>query len=265
MLWYFVFFFKRIKPLSSYKEPHDKLRCRKCVQRERERILRDMTKPAIDLPDEFNSGGGGGDDGKTTSGARVDCSVERRFCVSDNDCQILCKEYKRLLFRCNDTSNTCDPQKIFNDAADDNDERENEENRQDKQCDVKNGEFAMLVGYTTLGTAIWQCIQLYRHFRDRSKFCEGGTFDMRADIREPSYRDCECPPDTIRAVYRHPTAYEQIGDSALPHCISKLSWNLYRASMLDTLEEEEEREDSYGNEDDDIEQRGGGGDGSGDE
>lgn len=165
---------------------------------------------------------------------RVDCSIAKRFCVTDTDCTLLCKEYKRLLFHCDASTATCEPRKISSDDDDPIDDREKDENKRDHHCDAKNGEYAMLVGYTTLGTALWQCIQLYRHFRDRSKFCEGGKFDMRADLREPSYRDCACPSGTIRAVYKHPTAYERIGSSSLPHCVPARSWNLYRASMTDS-------------------------------
>lgn len=222
LLWYFVFFFRRTPPLTSYREPHDILRCSKCSLRERRRVLRDLSKPAIDRRN------GGGD----TMRERVDCSIEKRFCVTDADCTLLCKEYKRLLFRCDASTATCEPRKISND--DPVDDREKDENKRDQRCDAKNGEYAMLVGYTTLGTALWQCVQLYRHFRDRSKFCEGGEFDMRADLREPSYRDCTCPSGTIRAVYKHPTAYERIGSGSLPHCVSTRSWNLYRASMTDS-------------------------------
>lgn len=224
LLWYFVFFFRQTPPLTSYREPHDRLRCSKCSTRERRRALRDLSKPSIEHSSD-------------TVRERVDCSIERRFCVTDTDCTLLCKEYKRLLFRCDASTGTCEPVKISNDNDDPVDDREKDENKRDRQCDAKNGEYAMLVGYTTLGTALWQCVQLYRHFRDRSKFCEGGEFDMRADLREPSYRDCACPPETVRVVYKHPTAYEQIGSGSLPHCIPRNEWALYRASMTDSPDE----------------------------
>lgn len=223
LLWYFVFFFRRTPPLTSYREPHDRLRCSKCSLRERRRALQDLSKPSIDHRGD-------------TVRERVDCSIERRFCVTDTDCTLLCKEYKRLLFCCDASTGTCEPVKISND---DNpvDEREKDENIRDRRCDAKNDEYTMLVEYKTLGTALWQCVQLYHHFRDRSKFCEDGEFDMRADLCEPSYRDCTCPPETIRAVYKHPTAYEQTGAGSLPHCVPTRSWNLYRASMTESPDE----------------------------
>lgn len=61
------------------------------------------------------------------------------------------------------------------------------DNRDGNACDVSQGEYAMLVGYTTLGTALWQCVQLYRQFRDTIKLGEFG-------LSRQSVRMCLCAP-----------------------------------------------------------------------
>lgn len=169
----------------------------------------------------------------STMTRRADCSVASRFCVYDQDCASLCRSYKNIYFACdknafaNDDTRIrenyrigrCAPRAIV-DESDQVTPRE--------KCRVELGEYALLVGYTNLGTAIWQCVQLYQQYADRSSFCEGGRFDMNANIREPSYRDCLCPAGTVRAVSRLASMY----DNHLPHCIAQDQWTFYRNSMV---------------------------------
>lgn len=58
--------------------------------------------------------------------------------------------------------------------------------------------------------------------------CEGGEFHMDAKIREPSYVDCICPQDTVRAVYKFSSEYE----SQIPHCIPRNQWHLYSLNFI---------------------------------
>lgn len=146
-----------------------------------------------------------------------DCSTVRRYCVYDQDCETICEPKKAVIFKC-DENEICYPYFI---------EDKNDPGK--VECDTKHGEYALLVGYTSVGTALWQCVQLYRHFIDPTKFCENGIFDMDANVREPSYKDCTCPSDTIRAVYKISSFY----DNAIPHCISEISWKFYKNDMLE--------------------------------
>lgn len=147
---------------------------------------------------------------------RVDCTAEIRYCDNDSDCASLCREYERARFVCSGDK-TCVTRAV---RVDDNGGAIDE-------CDTRRGEYAVLVGYTNVGAAEWRCVQLYKQYADRSKYCEGGEFDMNATVREPSYRDCSCPDGTVRCVYNIASVYE----SNLPHCVPKASWRFYRNSM----------------------------------
>lgn len=83
----------------------------------------------------------------------TDCAIDAKFCHVDTDCEYLCKRYKRIKFAC-DFNHTCAPRQIDggNGGGGDDDDIPL------VKCDTKLGEYAMLVGYTTIGTAIWQCI-----------------------------------------------------------------------------------------------------------
>lgn len=146
-----------------------------------------------------------------------DCSTVRRYCMHDVDCETICKPYKLTIYKC-DNNNVCYPAPI-----------EDNEDPGKVVCDTKHGEYALLVGYTTIGTALWQCVQLYRHYVDSTKFCENGVFDMDANKREPSYCDCTCPAGTIRAVYSIASFY----DNAIPHCIPRETWKFYKSDMVE--------------------------------
>lgn len=157
------------------------------------------------------------------SNTMTDCAVDAKFCHTDTDCEYLCKKYKRIKFAC-DFNHTCAPSQIDGGDGGGSDD----DDTPPVKCDTSIGEYVMLVSYTTVGTAIWQCVQLYSHYSDRSKFCEGGDFDMNADIREPFYRDCKCPEGTTRAVYNIASFY----DNSLPHCIPNNQIIFYKNSMI---------------------------------
>lgn len=46
--------------------------------------------------------------------------------------------------------------------------RETEKDKEDSEvktnCDVSGGEYALLVGYSNLGVALWKCVQMYKSF-----------------------------------------------------------------------------------------------------
>lgn len=157
--------------------------------------------------------------------ASNDCAANVRYCSTAYDCSILCTAFKYTWFDCDVDTNTCVPKPMVNDDGDDDDDDNDED--APKKCDSKNGEFAVLVGIATIGTAVWQCVQLYKHFSDRTTFCENGRFDMDADVREPSYRDCECPQNTVRVIHSTVSSY----DNALPHCVAFDKWDLLKDSM----------------------------------
>lgn len=145
-----------------------------------------------------------------------DCSQIRRYCMHNQDCETICEPHTGVLFRC-DENEICYPWFI-----------EDNEDPNKVECDTKSGEYALLVGYTTVGTALWQCVQLYQQYVDRNKYCENGDFQMNVDLREPSYRDCTCSGNDIRAIYKIASAY----DNALPHCISENNWRFYELDMI---------------------------------
>lgn len=147
---------------------------------------------------------------------RVDCGTVTRYCMIDTDCEKLCKPANSAKIICNKShcvftydAKSTDPSPPGGDP--------------NKCCDLKNGEYAILVGYATFGIALWQCVQLYKQYVDRQKICEGGTLSMDARLREPSYMDCTCPPNTVRIVTTRASTY----DNALPHCVPQNSVALY--------------------------------------
>lgn len=150
-----------------------------------------------------------------------DCSVTVRYCAFDTDCDALCKDFRNIRFHCEE--NKCVARPIVRDNNDDSSDK----NIDVINCNLEAGEYALLVGYTNLGVAKWKCVQMYKKFLQRDKFCEGGTFLFNALIKSPSYRDCLCPSDAIRAVYNVSSLY----DDALPHCIPRTTWQFYANSM----------------------------------
>lgn len=158
---------------------------------------------------------------------RADCTAEQRYCGNDDDCDTLCRTFVRVRFVCDsDSTSTCVPAFVKSRPGD-NDGDGGDAAEGGRECDTRNGEYALLVGYTALGYARWQCVQLYSHWQERETFCEGGNFAMNADVREPSFRDCDCPEGTLRAVHAMANQY----DHGLPHCVPKERWPFLRNDM----------------------------------
>lgn len=153
--------------------------------------------------------------------AEIDCSLETRYCKRDSDCLILCKFYANSRLTCDTNRNVCNLTNVSNDGGNDG------SGDDVVRCDNAAGEYALLVGYTTIGVAKWQCIQLYSNYSKREDFCENGEWSINANLREPSYRDCHCSSDDVLAVFKLPTVY----DNALPHCIPRITWPLYQRAM----------------------------------
>lgn len=107
---------------------------------------------------------------KTNDAQRVDCSESLRFCTSDADCSIMCQTYETVNFHCDAQTHICQPlntnirvpKSPGDDGDDDGDDDETTDRSGKSACNVKAGEYAMLMGYTNLGAALWQCMQLYK-------------------------------------------------------------------------------------------------------
>lgn len=147
----------------------------------------------------------------------VDCLNYSRLCVTDSDCSLMCLPYHNVRFICG--QNVCSVTPIENSSEEPDENQPN--------CNVKEGEFAIIVGLTDLGYISWRCVQLYPQYQLRDTFCEGGKFDMDARVREPSYRDCTCPPQSIRMIENFASFY----DNAIPHCIPERNVFFYSENM----------------------------------
>lgn len=153
----------------------------------------------------------------------ADCRSKNRSCLSDGDCDVLCRrEANTLKYRCDQKLLVCvETGVVINDDSnvvvddDDNDKK----NQPPIKCKNELGEYALLQGYNNLGVAEWNCVQLFPSWTEPGKrYCEGGT--MRLDTRKgmPSYKQCECPSDTKRIVYRRSIG-QTIFATGLPHCV----------------------------------------------
>lgn len=162
----------------------------------------------------------------TNDARRVDCSEVLRFCTSDAECSVMCRTYETVSNHCQALTHTCQPMITRVRTPPSSPGGDDGDRANDETCDLKAGEYAMLVGYTNIGAAIWQCVQMYKHFQ--GSFCEHGTFRMDARLREPSYRDCECPAGTQRMIKRLADQY----DTQLPHCIAQGNVRFYVDDMI---------------------------------
>lgn len=142
----------------------------------------------------------------------TDCIHTQVACLKAENCTLLCKNASVLDFDCVKGMCTEKPIGVGGGDSDRNDISNDPSN-----CDLKNGEIGLLVGYNEIGTAQWECVQLYPGWEKRSTYCEGGTVDIDARVRTPSYRDCMCPGGTTRMTYRRSTLGQTV--YGLPHCI----------------------------------------------
>lgn len=151
----------------------------------------------------------------------VNCGNFKTLCLVKENCNLFCKDAYIAEFDCN--KGVCV-------------ERAFDQNKpgavdQSSNCDTKNGEYGLLVGYNDLGLAQWQCVQLYPGWVDKTKYCEGGTVDIDARLREPSYRDCTCPENTKRMVYKKSLLGQVV--YGLPHCVSNKVVKFYELSYVE--------------------------------
>lgn len=152
-----------------------------------------------------------------------DCDINHTICLSSNNCKLLCRNAAIINYTCNE-QNICEDRSIV--AEDINGGGGNggsgvgisdSDETGARDCDTKNGEFALLQGYNEIGLAQWNCVNIYPGWQDKSKYCENGTIDIDARVREPSYADCKCPSGTTRMVYRRSLVGQSV--YGLPHCI----------------------------------------------
>lgn len=158
----------------------------------------------------------------------VDCTESLHFCTSDADCSVMCRTYETVSFHCDARTHSCQPLNTSVRTPSPGGDGDDDDNNRSfvAACNVKAGEYAMLVGYTNLGAALWQCVQLYKQFS--GSFCESGVFNMDARMREPSYRDCPCPKGTVRMSKKLADQY----DTQLPHCITAQNVRFYTDDMV---------------------------------
>lgn len=150
----------------------------------------------------------------------VDCSRTQRYCLDRDNCRLFCKDASVIEFDCLNgicVQRAVDKEKPTHNSSDGG-----------SKCDTKNGEYGLLVGYNEIGVAMWECVQLYPAWQNRSSYCENGTIDLDVRKREPSYRDCTCRSSDVRIVYR----YSILGQSVngLPHCVSSDRYKFYELS-----------------------------------
>lgn len=150
----------------------------------------------------------------------VDCNRFQRYCLKSDNCNLLCKDAAVTSFTCSkgicveeSSSNSNNPPSV------------------DSNCDTKNGEYGLLIGYNELGVALWQCVQLYPAFADRKRYCENGVLNIDARVREPSYRDCICPAGNLRIVYRESVLGQVV--NGLPHCVTKEVFPFYSLAYVE--------------------------------
>lgn len=160
----------------------------------------------------------------------VDCRSTNRSCLRNQDCNILChRDETTLPFECDSKLLLCREKGVDinnnnddnngDDDGDNNDKNKDTEHKPPIKCNNEAGEYALLQGYNNLGIAEWNCVQLFPSWTEPGKrYCEGGT--MRLDITQslPSYKQCECPNDTKRIVYRRSIG-QTIFTTGLPHCV----------------------------------------------
>lgn len=152
-----------------------------------------------------------------------DCDANRVVCLNNDNCKLLCKNSSVINYTCNER-NICQDRSVIAEESNDNDGgkgsgigiSDNDETGA-RNCDAKNGEFALLQGYNEIGLAQWNCVNIYPGWQDKTKYCEKGIIDIDARVREPSYADCKCPRGTTRMIYRK----SMIGQTVygLPHCV----------------------------------------------
>lgn len=148
----------------------------------------------------------------------VNCSKINRYCLKAENCTLFCKDASVVKFDCVDGVCVSKPLDADKPTGDDT----------NSNCDTKNGEYGLLVGYNEIGVAQWECVQLYPAWRDTTKYCEGGRVDIDVRVREPSYRDCLCPEDSVRIVYRKSVLGQTV--YGLPHCVPRNMLKFYELS-----------------------------------
>lgn len=152
----------------------------------------------------------------------ADCQQTKKICLNDDQCKILCKDSIFNKYICDNDTLMC----VVKNTTETVNETGDISIPENVNCNTKRGEFAVIQGYNELGTAQWNCIQLYPGWQNTKKFCENGTFEMDARIRAPSYKDCLCRSGDIRIVYKISKLGQQI--FGLPHCIDKRNWKFYQ-------------------------------------
>lgn len=138
----------------------------------------------------------------------VNCNTTRRLCLRSENCRLFCKDSAVVAFECE--QGVC-VERAHDDVVD------GAKVEMSSNCDTKNGEFGLLVGYSELGVAQWECVQLYPGWENRSRYCENGTVELDTRVRTPSYKDCVCPADTQRMVYERSVLGQTV--YGLPHCV----------------------------------------------
>lgn len=151
----------------------------------------------------------------------ADCVLNILYCATDRDCDALCSGTKGLAFQCSDEQR-CIPVQIHSSDAD-----RTGAAKKGEMCDAARGEYALLLGHPSLGAVSWKCVSMYEKFNDPRYVCEGGTMTYDARISEPSYSNCSCSDETVRAIYN----LASFSVDAISHCVPLSQWKFYANSM----------------------------------
>lgn len=158
----------------------------------------------------------------------VDCRARIRNCLRNEDCLILCERNNTTMsYECDQKSLICLENGLSITNADNGNDDDSGKNSDDNNnndqppivCRNDLGEYALLQGYNNLGVAEWNCVQIFPSWSEPGKrYCEGGI--MHLDTRKglPSYKQCDCPADTTRIVYKRSIG-QTVFSTGLPHCV----------------------------------------------
>ena len=155
------------------------------------------------------------------------CRNQSVPCIDDRTCALLCNDHLLTPTMCR--GNLC---VLKSEIGGDNGGGVDggvvgDEEPAGTNCNTRIGEFAVLQALPDItGSALWRCVNLYSVYADRSTFCEGGTWNMDARVRAPSYSDCVCGQNHTRVVYEFPG----LATDGRPHCIATSDLPYYSSS-----------------------------------
>lgn len=192
---------------------------------------------------------------------RKDCDRQNIFCATSSNCKVLCRpNIATQSYRCADDYRCVTEREAINEESGQVSEVPGVD------CNTKVGEIAVLVGYTSLGAAQWECVNLYSAWDPRTlnpetgkqRYCEDGIISFDARVKAPDARSsCTCPEGLFKIVPKSsnfndkekeamgqwlsqlttssPSLFVQnLNNFKVPHCVK---WPRLYASNYDLLED----------------------------